>query len=224
MATACIAHGVFRVHGISQTIVAKFDQPHASSDGGAASTGYGVHARLLRARRHGEPAQRTAARGGHGSHELLALRRQPAAAVVLRRGLRPVPDVADCRAPHRTRRGAGLDVARATREGRGLGRTVGPAPCPALAPRLRVARSVVPTGSCARGHVTPATAAGAARPRWSCLSRTRASAHAAAPRPVTGGAIVRMPPRAIVSIAEHPTQRSLEPFRSLVSAFTNSPG
>jgi Transposase DDE domain group 1 len=35
MATACIPHGVFRVHGISQTIVAKFDQPHASSDGGA---------------------------------------------------------------------------------------------------------------------------------------------------------------------------------------------
>src|SRR5213593_4737385 len=35
MATACIAHGVFRVHGISQTIVARFDQPQASSDGGA---------------------------------------------------------------------------------------------------------------------------------------------------------------------------------------------
>jgi hypothetical protein len=35
MATACIAHSAFRVHGISQPISARFDQPHASSDGGA---------------------------------------------------------------------------------------------------------------------------------------------------------------------------------------------
>lgn len=35
MATACIAHGTLRVHGISKAIVARFDQPHASSDGGA---------------------------------------------------------------------------------------------------------------------------------------------------------------------------------------------
>jgi hypothetical protein len=35
MATACIAHSAFRVHGISKPILAKFDQPHASSDGGA---------------------------------------------------------------------------------------------------------------------------------------------------------------------------------------------
>ena len=35
MATACIAHSTLRVHGISKPIVARFDQPHASSDGGA---------------------------------------------------------------------------------------------------------------------------------------------------------------------------------------------
>jgi hypothetical protein len=35
MATACIAHSVFHVHGISKPIVARFDQPQASSDGGA---------------------------------------------------------------------------------------------------------------------------------------------------------------------------------------------
>src|SRR6059036_2408150 len=35
MATACIAHSALRVHGISKPIIAKFDQPQASSDGGA---------------------------------------------------------------------------------------------------------------------------------------------------------------------------------------------
>src|SRR5437879_12791319 len=35
MATACIAHRAFRVHGISKPIIATFDQPQASSDGGA---------------------------------------------------------------------------------------------------------------------------------------------------------------------------------------------
>jgi hypothetical protein len=35
MATACIAHSALRVHGISKPIIARFDQPHASSDGGA---------------------------------------------------------------------------------------------------------------------------------------------------------------------------------------------
>ena len=35
MATACIAHSALKVHGISKPIIAKFDQPHASSDGGA---------------------------------------------------------------------------------------------------------------------------------------------------------------------------------------------
>ena len=35
MATACIAHSAFRVHGISQSILARFDQPQASTDGGA---------------------------------------------------------------------------------------------------------------------------------------------------------------------------------------------
>src|SRR5918996_4377872 len=35
MATACIAHSALRVHGISQPVIAQFDQPHASSDGGA---------------------------------------------------------------------------------------------------------------------------------------------------------------------------------------------
>ena len=35
MATACIAQSTLRVHGNCQPIVARFDQPHASSDGGA---------------------------------------------------------------------------------------------------------------------------------------------------------------------------------------------
>ena len=35
MATACITHSALRVHGISRPIIAQFDQPHASSDGGA---------------------------------------------------------------------------------------------------------------------------------------------------------------------------------------------
>ncbi len=35
MATACIAHSALRVHGISKPIIARFDQPHASADGGA---------------------------------------------------------------------------------------------------------------------------------------------------------------------------------------------
>ena len=35
MATACIAQSTLKVHGISKPIVARFDQPHASSDGGA---------------------------------------------------------------------------------------------------------------------------------------------------------------------------------------------
>ncbi len=35
MATACIAQSVLHVHGISKPVVARFDQPHASSDGGA---------------------------------------------------------------------------------------------------------------------------------------------------------------------------------------------
>src|SRR5262245_55870003 len=34
MATACIAHCALRVHGISKPIIAAFDQPQASSDGG----------------------------------------------------------------------------------------------------------------------------------------------------------------------------------------------
>src|SRR5918996_581510 len=35
MATACIAQSTLRVHGNCKPIVARFDQPHASSDGGA---------------------------------------------------------------------------------------------------------------------------------------------------------------------------------------------
>ena len=35
MATTCIAHSALRVHGISRPIIARFDQPQASSDGGA---------------------------------------------------------------------------------------------------------------------------------------------------------------------------------------------
>ena len=35
MATACIAQSTLQVHGISTPIVARFDQPQASADGGA---------------------------------------------------------------------------------------------------------------------------------------------------------------------------------------------
>jgi hypothetical protein len=35
MATVCIAQSSLRVHGISKPVIARFDQPHASSDGGA---------------------------------------------------------------------------------------------------------------------------------------------------------------------------------------------
>jgi hypothetical protein len=35
MATACIAQTTLQVHGIPKPIIARFDQPHASSDGGA---------------------------------------------------------------------------------------------------------------------------------------------------------------------------------------------
>ena len=35
MATACIAQSTLRVHGNSRPIIARFDQPQASSDGGA---------------------------------------------------------------------------------------------------------------------------------------------------------------------------------------------
>ena len=35
MATACITQTVLQIHGISKPIIARFDQPHASSDGGA---------------------------------------------------------------------------------------------------------------------------------------------------------------------------------------------
>jgi hypothetical protein len=35
MATACIAQSTLRVHGISRPVIARFDQPKASSDGGA---------------------------------------------------------------------------------------------------------------------------------------------------------------------------------------------
>jgi hypothetical protein len=35
MATACIAQSTLRVHGNCRPIIARFDQPHASSDGGA---------------------------------------------------------------------------------------------------------------------------------------------------------------------------------------------
>src|SRR5439155_923010 len=38
MATACIAHSALRVHGISRPIIARFDQPQASADGGAVLT------------------------------------------------------------------------------------------------------------------------------------------------------------------------------------------
>src|SRR2546426_1202198 len=120
----------------------------------AASAGHGLHALVLRTRRHGEPAERTAAGRGDGPDQLLALRRQPAPPVVLRRSLRPVPDAAEHRARHGSRRRAGLDAARAAREGRRLGRTVGPAHRAAPAPSLPVARHVAPTRPGAGGHLT----------------------------------------------------------------------
>ena len=35
MATACIPQVTFEFHGLRQPVVARLDQPHASSDGGA---------------------------------------------------------------------------------------------------------------------------------------------------------------------------------------------
>src|SRR3989442_607592 len=81
----------------------------------AASPGHRLHGPVLRPRRHGEPAERTAAGCGHGPDQLLALRGQSAPSVVFRRGLRPVPSAADLRARRRSRRGSGLDAARAAR-------------------------------------------------------------------------------------------------------------
>jgi hypothetical protein len=104
---------------------------------------HGLHAPVLRARRHGEPAERTAAGPGHGPDQLHALRGQSTPAAVLHRGLRPVPGAADRRAHHRPRRGPGLDRARAVGEDRRLGRTLGAAHRVALASRLPGARPVV---------------------------------------------------------------------------------
>ena len=199
-------------------------QSAVSGHESAASAGHGVHALVLRPRRHGEPAQRTAARGRHGPHELLALRRQSAPAVVLRRGLCPVPDMADLRAPHRSRRRAGRHAARATREGGGVGRTVGAAHRVAPASSLPVARDVGRTRSSADGHLTwrPPTTVLAPGRRLSPALVTRARAQAS--RPTAGGTIAGSLPGAIVSGCERSIPRPLEPFWSSVSAFTNSPG
>jgi len=172
------------------------DNPRFLVHESAASAGHGVHALVLRPRRHGEPAQRTAARGRHGPHELLALRRQSAPAVVLRRGLCPVPDMADLRAPHRSRRRAGRHAARATREGGGVGRTVGAAHRVAPASSLPVARDVGRTRSRADGHLTrrPLTTVLARGRRLSPALLQRACAQPS--ESATGCAIAGTPPGA----------------------------
>src|SRR2546429_8313768 len=61
MATACITHSALKVHGISKPIIARFDQPQASSDGGAilikaVDDRLGLTWRFARAiRRHPQP-------------------------------------------------------------------------------------------------------------------------------------------------------------------------
>ena len=74
MATACIAQVSFEFQGIRQPIVARFDQPHASSDGGAlllkaVDDRLGVTERLARSLR--DPRQ-----PGKIDHPLIELVRQ----------------------------------------------------------------------------------------------------------------------------------------------------
>ena len=75
MATACIAQTTLQVHGISKPIVARFDQPHASSDGGAVllrmvDDQLGLTAQLAR-------AVRDRRQPGKIAHPLRDLIRQP---------------------------------------------------------------------------------------------------------------------------------------------------
>lgn len=74
MATACIAQVSFEFQGLRQPVVARFDQPHASSDGGALvlkalDDRLGVTERLARSLR--DPRQ-----PGKVTHELIELVRQ----------------------------------------------------------------------------------------------------------------------------------------------------
>src|SRR6266436_3674434 len=134
----------------------------------AASAGDGLHAAVLRAWRHGEPAQGTAAGAGHGPHELLPLCRQPASAVVLPRGLRPVPGLAGLR-PRRGRRpGAGLDAARALAEGRRMDRALGATHRAALPASLSVAGRLAATRAGTPRDLTP-------RADWPAVPKTDVS-------------------------------------------------
>src|SRR5207249_12099583 len=103
-------------------------------------------------------------------------------------------------------------------------RTLGAAHRAALAPSLPVARHLVRTRAGADRHLIQ-------RPTTTLLARGRRispppvnSSRAQSPGPVAGVTIAITPPRAIVSARELSTRRSREPSRSLVSAFTNSPG
>src|SRR3989454_1103448 len=132
------------------------------------AAGGGLHASVLRAWRHGEPAQGTAAGAGHGPHELLPLRRQPASAVVLPRGLRPVPGLAGLR-PRRGRRpGAGLDAARALAEGRRMDRALGATHRAALPASLSVAGRLAATRAGTPRDLTP-------RADWPAVPKTDVS-------------------------------------------------
>src|SRR5207245_10946111 len=190
----------------------------------AASPSHGLHAPVLRPRRHGEPAERTAAGAGHGPDQLLAVCGQPAPPAVLRRGLRAVPGDAGVRAHQRPRLGSGLDAARAAREGRRLGRTLGAAHRAALAPDLPGARHVARPRPGADRHLTRRSTT-IVLAQGCCISPALVgSSHAQSSGPVAGVAIAVTPPRAIVSARERSTRRSLEPSGPLMSAFTNSPG
>src|SRR5947208_647675 len=75
MATACITHSALKVHGISKPIIARFDQPQASSDGGAvlleaADVGLGLTWQLASAIRD----RRQAGKGAHPLRDLLRQR------------------------------------------------------------------------------------------------------------------------------------------------------
>src|SRR5438094_3406396 len=127
-----------------------------------------VHAPVLRAWRHGEPVQGTAAGAGHGPHELLPLRRQPASAVVLRRGLRPVPGLAGLRPRRGRRRGAGLDATRALTEGRRVDRALGATHTAALPASLSVAGRLAATRAGTPRDLTP-------RADWPAVPKTDVS-------------------------------------------------
>src|SRR3989454_7797793 len=199
-------------------------QSPVPGDQPAASAGHGLHAAVLRPGRHGESAQRTAVRGGHGPHELLALRGQPIPSAALRGSLYLVPSAAGLRARYGRRCRPGPDAARATAEGRCLGRALRPAHCPAPAADLPVARGVAATRPRARRDLTrPASSHPLdPGPRVSRAAPTRSHAHALAGVP--SAAIAATPRRAAVSASVVPSPHSLEPFGASPRAFTNSPG